>query len=147
MNSLYWLILIFLLVIIELVTINLTSLWFIIGAIFGYGLSVMGFSPIIQFTSFTIFSGVGIFIYKCIISSKINNKIVHTNFDRLIGKNGIVTITIDNEKCEGRILVNGEDWRAVSINSSIIEKGSMVVVQEIHSTRLYVKKREKKDND
>ena len=43
---------------------------------------------------------------------KSNN--LKTNVDGLFGKIGKVTVTIDNSKNQGRIIVEGDDWKAES---------------------------------
>ena len=64
---------------------------------------------------------------------------VRTNVGALIGKQGLVIRTIENAKNEGRVSVEGEDWRGVSYNNEIIQEGMPIEVVEVNSTILKVK--------
>lgn len=64
---------------------------------------------------------------------------IKTNVDALIGKIGRVTIKIDPNKDEGRVIVDGEDWRAISEGNIIINSGEKIEVIKVDSTILIVK--------
>ena len=66
-------------------------------------------------------------------------KDVKTNADALIGKIGVVSEDIDIKETSGRVAIDGDDWRAVSEDSSIIEAGSQVEVVKRESIVLTVK--------
>ncbi|MDD5491595.1 MAG: NfeD family protein [bacterium] len=60
------------------------------------------------------------------------------HIDAFIGKKGKVTVTIDPEKNEGRVMVDREDWRAEADEK--IEQGEIIEVLKVEGTHLYVKK-------
>ncbi len=60
------------------------------------------------------------------------------NTDAVIGKKGKVTVTLDPEKNEGRVIVDREDWRAEA--DERIEQGEIIEVLKVEGTHLYVKK-------
>lgn len=64
---------------------------------------------------------------------------VKTNQDALIHKNGTVTEEINLLKNSGRIKIDGDDWKAKSLNNEIIQIGKIVTVVEIDSIVLIVK--------
>jgi membrane protein implicated in regulation of membrane protease activity len=64
---------------------------------------------------------------------------VKTNQDALINKNGTVTEEIHPVKNSGRIKIDGDDWRAKSLNNEIIQIGTIVTVVKIESIVLIVK--------
>jgi membrane protein implicated in regulation of membrane protease activity len=64
---------------------------------------------------------------------------VKTNVDALIDKVGRVTVTINNAENKGRVIVEGDDWRAEAKNDEIIKEGSKIQVVNINSTTLIVK--------
>ena len=68
-----------------------------------------------------------------------NSHQIRTNVDALVGKHGRVLSTIDNEKNEGRVSVEGEDWRGISFTNDIIEEGARIEVVKVNSTILTVK--------
>ena len=51
---------------------------------------------------------------------------VKTNQDALINKNGTVTEEIHPVKNSGRIKIDGDDWKAKSLNNEIIQIGTIV---------------------
>ncbi|NLI72419.1 MAG: NfeD family protein [Bacteroidales bacterium] len=64
---------------------------------------------------------------------------VKTNRDALIDKNGTVTEEINPLKNTGRVKIDGDDWKAKSLNNEIIEIGTIVTVVDIDSIILIVK--------
>ena len=62
-----------------------------------------------------------------------------TNLDRIIGTNAVVTQTI-NKNNPGEVKVEGVLWTATA--DELIEKGSIVKILEINSTKLRVEKEE-----
>jgi len=64
---------------------------------------------------------------------------VKTNQDALINKNGTVTEEINSLKNSGRIKIDGDDWKAKSLNNEIIQIGTIVTVVEIDSIILIIK--------
>lgn len=64
---------------------------------------------------------------------------VKTNADALAGKTGRVTEVIDEQINSGRVFVGGDDWKAISLDGSIIEKNSKVEVVRVEGAKVYVK--------
>lgn len=65
--------------------------------------------------------------------------VVETNVDALIGKKGVVIKRINNIEGSGRVKIVGEDWKAISSDNSIIEKGQEVIVERVEGVKLIVK--------
>ena len=65
---------------------------------------------------------------------------LRTGVDALRGKSGYVTERIAPGHQHGRIIVDGEDWRAVTNDDSILEPGTRVMVLEVDGTTLTVEK-------
>lgn len=64
---------------------------------------------------------------------------IKTNADALVGKYGRVLVEIDNHKAQGRVAVEGDDWRAESLNDVVIPEGTRITVVKVDSTILIVK--------
>ena len=62
-----------------------------------------------------------------------------TNVHALVGKIGKVTVTIDNSQNQGRITVEGDDWKAETENNEILNAGERVEIIKVDSTILKVK--------
>ena len=67
------------------------------------------------------------------------SKDVKTNAEALIGRKGIVSERIDAAQHTGRVAVDGDDWKAVSADGSVIEKGVEVEILKLDSIILTVK--------
>jgi membrane protein implicated in regulation of membrane protease activity len=53
---------------------------------------------------------------------------------------GIVSERIDPATGKGRVLVEGEDWRAASLMDTALEPGTRVMVVRVEGATLYVDK-------
>ena len=67
------------------------------------------------------------------------SKDVKTNADALVGRKAIVSERIDATQHTGRVAVDGDDWKAVSADGSVIEKGTEVEIVKLDSIILTVK--------
>ena len=95
----------------------------------------------IQLISFSLatlgaFFGVRPFMLK--YAHKKNDNI-KTNIDALVGKEGRVITTIDNALNQGRVMVEGDDWKAEAENNEVINQGEKIEVLKVNSTILTVK--------
>lgn len=136
---LMWLLVIILLTALEVVTINLVSIWFIISGIVSLFLSFAVDSFYIQFG---VFVGLGIILMlltRPYLVKKLSKKKVRTNFDRIIGKKGLVTEKIEKLKV-GEVKVDGKRWSAIS--KDVIDVGSTVIIEDIDGVKLIVRKDE-----
>ncbi len=131
-----WLIIAIVLGVVEVVTVNLVSIWFVISSILAMVVSMFTDNLYIQIGVFVI---IGVLLMP--ISKKIYNKIkknnVSTNIDRIIGMKGIVTEDITKDAI-GEVKVDGKRWSAYSNDS--INKGEVVKVVKINSVKLYVER-------
>lgn len=62
-----------------------------------------------------------------------------TNVNALVGKKGRVSQDIDPIRGYGRVAIDGDDWKAVSIDGEAIAKGAVVEVVSVDSIILTVK--------
>lgn len=99
---------------------------------FGIKLQLLFFS----ISSLLIFWQVRPFFVKYLDTSKDKIK---TNVDALIGKKGLVSERIDPNTNRGRVIINGEDWRGVSTDESVIEAGAKITVVKVEGTKLFVR--------
>lgn len=65
---------------------------------------------------------------------------VRTGVDALLGKRGVVLERIDPVSRQGRVKVEGEDWRGASVDDTPIEAGARVTVIQVDGTTLVVEK-------
>jgi len=65
---------------------------------------------------------------------------LRTGVDALLGRSGYVTERIASGHRHGRVIVEGEDWRAISLDDSEIETGTRVSVIQVEGTTLTVER-------
>lgn len=135
-----WLILIILLTILEAITINLVSVWFIASGLVSLFLSFFVESFYIQFAVFVVLGLILMLITRPILIKKFGKANVKTNLDRVIGMEGIVTEAITKLKI-GEVKVDGKRWSAIS--NEKIEPGSTIIVEGLDGVKLVVRKGEK----
>ena len=136
---LLWLVVVVLLTVIEVMTINLVSVWFIMSALVSVFMSFWVESFYLQFA---VFVGLGIVLMlltRPILVKKFGHQEVKTNLDRVIGMDGIVTGEITRFKI-GEVKVDGKRWSAISDEK--IKEGEHVVIEAIDGVKLVVKKGE-----
>lgn len=134
--QLFWLIIIILLSIIEAFTINLVSIWFIVSGIITLVISLFTNNIIIQIAVFILLGVILLLSTKNILQKYLTSKTERTNYDRIIGMNGIVTEKITKNTI-GEVKVDGKLWSTYA--DKTISKDSIVEVLEINSTKIKVK--------
>lgn len=132
----FWLCLIILLAIIEALTINLISIWFIASAILALILSFITDNFIIQFGVFVIFGVIFLITTRKSLEKKLVKK-EKTNFDRIIGMKGVVTEKIEEFKV-GEVKVDGKKWSAIS--KKPLEEGEKVKILKIEGVKVEVER-------
>lgn len=65
---------------------------------------------------------------------------VRTNVDSLAGRKARVSERIDPATGQGRVVVDGDDWKAVAENNDAIEQGEQVEIVRVDSVVLIVKR-------
>ncbi len=135
-----WGLLFLLFVFIEIITVNLVTIWFACGAIVSLFVSMFTDSVAIQVIVFIIVSIISLLLTKPIVKKLKANKFEPTNSDRFIGKSGDVVKKI-TPKERGEVKVLGTIWTATS--DETLEVGDSIVVEKIDGVKLIVKKEEK----
>ncbi len=131
-----WLSIVVALAILEIATVNLVSIWFVVSGIIAMITSLFTDNIIIQASIFIIFGIIFMLLTKKIIKKIIPNK-EKTNLDRIIGMTGIVISKITKNK-SGEVKVDGKIWTAIS--NTTINENEPVKILEINSTKLKVEK-------
>lgn len=138
-----WLIAAIVLVIIELLTAGFGVICFAVGALFSALAAFLGVDSLVwQLLIFAVASVLCFIFLRPVVLRFLDKKSkdVKTNADALIGKTAIVSETIDSSTNQGRVAVDGDDWKAVSADGSVINKGEKVEIISRDSIILTVKK-------
>ena len=143
MQAGFWLILFVVLLVIEICTLGLTTVWFAGGALVAWVLALLKVSLPIQVIVFLIISIALLVLTRPIVMKQFNRKREQTNAERLIGQIAVVTEQIDNIHATGVVVVGGLEWSARTKEPDvIIEKDKIVIVEKIQGVKLIVKEKE-----
>ena len=101
----------------------------------------MGYNIDTQFIAFSVSTLISLFLIRPLLYKKGEKQDkIKTNTEALIGRVGSVSEAIDNSSKSGRVLIDGDQWKALSHNNEIIELNDQVEVISIDSTIITVKK-------
>lgn len=140
----FWLAATIVFVLIELVTIGLTSIWFAAGSLGAFVVAALGGGVIVQAIVFILISVVLLFLTKPWARKYINSKTQATNAAGMVGKQTIITEDVNNLRQTGKAVVSGMEWTVrAEEDSQIIKKGELVEVTGISGVKLIVKRAEK----
>ena len=141
-NSIAWLILLAVLLLIEIITLGLTTIWFAGGALVAFIVSLFYDNLLVEIILFLVISVLLLYFTRPYVIKYFNPKRIKTNYEGLVGKEALVTITIDNIHSQGQVIVDGQEWTARSSDSNTIKAGERVIVKDISGVKLIVKKKE-----
>ena len=134
-----WLVFLVVLLVIELITVGLTTIWLAGGALVAFILAAMGVNLWVQIIVFLIVSFVLIYFTRPFALKYLNPRQTRTNSDELIGETIKVTERIDNRAAVGRALAKGMEWSARAVSDDlVIETDTLVKVLRIEGVKLIV---------
>ena len=136
--SIIWLVVLAILLVIEFLTLGLTTVWFAGGALVAFLVSLAGGPLWLQLLLFIAVSVVLLLFTRPLAVKYLNKDVQKTNVDSIPGQKGIVTATIDNLKAEGQVTIQGMEWTARAKNGNTIEKGKVVRVTAVEGVKLIV---------
>jgi len=127
--------------IIEIFTSGFAVACFSIGALGSAVAAACGLSLLWQLVIFAILSIIALVTVRPLVVKLFFKKDEEykTNGNALIGRHGRVSETIDPATGKGRVAIDGDDWKAVSADGTVIEKGAQVEVISIESVIITVK--------
>ena len=140
--TILWLVLLVALVIIELVTMGLTTIWFAGGALAAALISILGTPLVLQIIVFLIVSTLLLYFTRPIAVKYFNKDRIRTNTESLIGRQAIVISEINNIEGIGQVNTGGMEWSArSSYNNIVLPVGTVVTILGIDGVKLIVEER------
>ena len=134
-----WLALSGILILAEVATVQLTTIWFAGGSLVAMLLAAFGVKSIlVQIIAFIAISVILLIATRPLVKKYINNRSQPTNADRCIGQTAVVTAEINNLLGQGAVKVNGIEWTARSESGTVIPKDTTVTVKHIDGVKLIV---------
>ena len=134
-----WIIAIIAFVQLEAATVQLVSIWFIGGSLAALIGAMCGLSFVWQFSLFVVVSGLLLVSLRPILRKKLTPRHTHTNADRLLGREALVTEPIDDLRATGAVRIDGVLWTARTEDGSPVPVDTAVVITRIEGAKLIVR--------
>ena len=138
-SSIVWLVILAVMIVIEIITLGLTTIWFGVGAIGAAIAAWMGYGFWVQLFVFAILSVVAMAIFRPLAVKYLNKDKEKTNVDEVVGTTVVVTKQIDNEMATGEVQLKGMSWTARSEDGRVIPENERVTVTGVQGVKLIVK--------
>ena len=133
-----WLGVIVVALVVEFMTVSMSSLWFALGGIVSLILAAFGVGLVWQIVAFSIISFVCLLsLRKVTLKFLYRNKELKTNTNAMIGKQYFLIDEI-NEHQSGTIKVDGVVWSCKAVDNSDIKAGSKVEIKQVLGNKLLV---------
>lgn len=137
-----WLIVFVACIVIEIITMGLTTIWFAGGALAAAVGAALNAPLWLQIALFLIVSLILLYFTRPIAVKYFNKDRVRTNAESLVGKQAIVISEIDNLQGIGQVTVGGQEWSAKStIDEITFPVGSVVIIRAISGVKLMVEEK------
>ena len=140
--TVFWLVVLVVLVIIELLTMGLTTVWFAGGAFIATIASLFQAPLALQVILFLLVSALLLFFTRPLAVKYFNKDRVRTNAESLVGRQAIVISEIDNLQGIGQVNVGGMEWSARTRTDGVkLPVGTVATVLAINGVKLVVEER------
>ncbi len=136
-----WIGVIILAVVIEIITDDLVSIWFVPAAVISTILDFAGLDWIWQLIIFLTISLCGIFLIRRFVTKRMKIGDEKTNIEAIIGEKCVVTERIDNFAGCGQAKVHGQIWSARGCNDDdVFEVGDILRIVAIEGVKIICKR-------
>ena len=138
-----WIVVMVACIIIEILTVSLTTTWFAIGALAAFLFYSLGADIVIQFIVFFVVSIVLLIFTRPIFTKYLKVGKIRTNVESLIGEKAKVVSKINNLNNDGTVKVRGQIWSARSENDDEeFEADTIVYIKNVVGVKLIVSREE-----
>ena len=128
-------------IIVEVITDQLVSIWFVPGAIIATILDYFEVDFVWQVLVVLVLAAAGIVFAKTYLAKKISSRIIKTNIEAIIGERCVVTEKIDNYVGCGQVKIKGQIWSARGVEEDdVFEEGESLHVVAIEGVKVICKK-------
>lgn len=137
MNVLFWAVAVIVFVTVEILTVQLVSVWLAVGAFITMTVTYFTDIKLIgQLMIFIISSAVLLALTFPLIRKFRSKGYIPTNSELNAGKQAVVIEEINTRSGTGRVTLSGVDWKAVS--DEVIPADSIVTVKAVDGAKLIV---------
>ena len=138
-NCIVWLVILAVMIVLEIFSLGLTTIWFGIGAIGAAIVSWMGYGIWVQLIVFAVLSVIAMAVFRPLAVKYLNKDKEKTNIDGVVGEVVVVTKEINHEMAAGEVQPNGMSWTARSQDGRVIPEAERVTVVSVQGVKLIVK--------
>lgn len=128
----------------ESITVSIIGVWFVLGAILSFILSLFGLPVEVQVASFLIFSILMLIFMRPILKDKLKVGIIKTNVDAIAGETGIVIQPLEKFKT-GQVKIKGQVWTADTEDGHPLEVGTEVTILRVQGVKVIVKAKKQEE--
>ena len=133
MEPIMWLILLACFLVVEAITVGLTTIWFAGGALVAAIASGLGAGTLIQWVLLLIFT-------RPLAVRYMNKGVPKTNVNSLIGERAVVIQKINNLEQSGQVRINDIEWMARTSSDEVtIPEHAIVTIEDVQGVKLIVK--------
>lgn len=137
-----WLVILVILVVIELLTMGLTTIWFAGGALVAACISIPGTPLALQVLVFLVVSALLLYFTRPVAVKYFNRDRIRTNVESMVGRQAIVISEINNIEGIGQVNTGGMEWTArSSYHNVVIPVGAVVTILGVDGVKLIVEER------
>ena len=140
MEPIMWLILLACFLVVEAITVGLTTIWFAGGALVAAIASGLGAGILIQWVLFLIVSLALLIFTRPMAVRYMNKGVPKTNVNSLIGERAVVIQKINNLEQSGQVRINDIEWMARTSSDEVtIPEHAIVTIEDVQGAKLIVK--------
>ena len=134
----FWAVMIIAFSVLEGITAQLVSIWFVAGSAAGLICAACNLSLPVQAAAAVGVSVLSLALTRPLVKKYITPRRERTNADRCIGQSAVVVSEINNINATGQVKANGSVWSARSENGRVIKEGEIVKIIKIEGVKLIV---------
>lgn len=138
--NIFWCAVFIVFLVIELLTVNLVTLWFAAGALGAWISTAFTDNWMIQTGVFLAVSLLALLALRPLAKKLRKGSPEPTNADRALGKEAVVVRPVVNDRGEGEVNLEGVLWSAVSAAGEPLTEGERVRVVGIRGVKLVCEK-------
>ena len=140
MEPIMWFILLACFLVVEAITVGLTTIWFAGGALVAAIASGLGAGILIQWVLFLVISLVLLIFTRPLAVRYMNKGVPKTNVNSLIGERAVVIQKINNLEQSGQVRINDIEWMARTSSDEVaIPEHAIVTIEDVQGVKLIVK--------
>lgn len=140
MMIIFWIALIVVCLVVEIITVGLTSIWFAGGGLLALIACALGAPIWLQILLFLALSLVLVYFTRPWALKYFNPRRTKTNYEDAVGKTVRITEKVDNLAGTGVAVLNGLEWSARTETDGVtIEADTIAEVVAVRGVRLIVK--------